>query len=262
MNNITKHTILGLGLCAVFILAACAQPASQQGSKVSLAGSMWSLSAITGKDLVPGTIITAQFTADGKVSGSAGCNRYSATYSTKGSSIEITSEIASTMMACEQEIMDQEQAYLQALKGIKTYSIAGDQLTLKGADDQSSLVYQAQTQELAGTSWEVVSYNNGKQAVTSVLAGTTLTAEFGKDGVLSGKSGCNSYNGSYTVTGDKVKIGPMASTKMACSDPAGVMEQEAQYLAALETAATYQVEGPVLELRTEDGALAASFRKK
>ncbi len=40
------------------------------------------------------------------------------------------------------------------------------------------------------------------------------------------------------------------------------MDQEAQYLAALETAATYQIEGGVLELRTSDGALAADYTKK
>ena len=40
------------------------------------------------------------------------------------------------------------------------------------------------------------------------------------------------------------------------------MDQEAQYLTALESAATYQIEGTVLELRTQDGALAADFSKK
>jgi heat shock protein HslJ len=124
------------------------------------------------------------------------------------------------------------------------------------------LVYKAQTQDLAGTSWEVISYNNGKQAVTSVLAGSSITAEFGKDGTLSGNSGCNSYNGSYTINGNQITIGPLASTRMACSAPEGVMEQEAQYLAALETAATYQIEGTVLELRTQDGALAVQYNKK
>jgi heat shock protein HslJ len=40
------------------------------------------------------------------------------------------------------------------------------------------------------------------------------------------------------------------------------MEQEAQYLSALETAATYKIEGKVLELRTADGALAVKYTKK
>jgi heat shock protein HslJ len=108
----------------------------------------------------------------------------------------------------------------------------------------------------------VTGYNNGKQAVTGALEGTTLTAEFGKDGTLGGNSGCNTYSGGYKVNGDQITIGPLASTMMACSDPAGVMDQEAQYLAALQSAATYQIEGNVLQLRTKDDALAAIFNKK
>jgi heat shock protein HslJ len=40
------------------------------------------------------------------------------------------------------------------------------------------------------------------------------------------------------------------------------MDQEAQYLAALGTAATFQIEGTVLELRTKDGALAVQYSRK
>ena len=164
------------------------------------------------------------------------------------------------MMACEQEIMDQESAYLKALGEVKTFTISGDQLTLTDAKDQSLLVFKAQSQDLAGTSWEVIGYNNGQQAVTSVLAGTTLTAEFGKDGNLSGNSGCNTYNGTYTVTGDQIQIGPLATTRMAC--PQEIMDQESQYLAALQAAATYRIEGTGMELRTQEGALAADFQVK
>jgi heat shock protein HslJ len=45
-----------------------------------------------------------------------------------------------------------------------------------------------------------------------------------KDGTLSGNAGCNEYSGPYTVTGNQIKIGPLTSTMMACSDPAGVMD--------------------------------------
>jgi heat shock protein HslJ len=166
------------------------------------------------------------------------------------------------MMMCEQAVMDQESAYLQALGEAKTFTVNGDQLTLAGADKTSLVIYNAQSQDLTGTSWEATGYNNGKQAVVGVLAGTALTADFGKDGNLSGNSGCNTYNGGYKVNGDQITIGPLASSMMACEEPAGVMEQEAQYLAALQSAATYQIEGSVLQLRTKDDALAAIFNRK
>jgi heat shock protein HslJ len=124
------------------------------------------------------------------------------------------------------------------------------------------MIFRAQTQDLAGTYWEVTSYNNGEQAVTSAPAGITITAQFGRDGTLVGNSSCNAYSGPYKVTGNQIKVGPLVSTKKACADPAGVMDQEAQYLIALETATTYKIEGKVLELRTADGALAVNYTKK
>ncbi len=256
-----KKLFLGFGLSiAIIALSACS--ASQQGSGGDLTGSVWSLTELAGKPLVSGSGITAQFSSDGKVSGSTGCNRYSGSYTASGNSIAFPSPLATTMMMCDAPVMEQETAYLNALSQAKTYSVKSDQLTL--FDDSGSIlgVYQAQSQDLSGSSWEVIAYNNGKQAVTSVIIGTTVDATFGTDGTLSGSSGCNSYSGSYKLSGSQITVGPLASTKKFCGEPAGVMDQESQYLTALQTAATYQVEGNVLELRTQDGALAVQFNKK
>jgi len=259
MNKI----IVSLNICAgMMILAACASPVSQPGGGGALTGKVWALTELMGKPPGAGVGISAQFSSDGKVSGSAGCNRYSGTYTVSGNSITISSSMATTMMMCDESVMEQESAYLKALPEAKTYAVKGDQLTLAGADKTSLAVYKAQSQDLPGTSWEATGYNNGKQAVTGMLAGTTLTADFGKDGNLSGNAGCNTYSGAYKVNGDQITIGPLASTMKACSEPAGVMEQEAQYLAALQSAATYQIEGNVMQLRTKDDALAAIFNKK
>jgi heat shock protein HslJ len=259
VKSALKVIFISFGLCiGLFTLAACASPASQQGGEDKLTVSAWNLSLLMDQPLVPGSNITALFTSGGKVGGSSGCNQYSGTYIVSGNKLQISSPLASTMMACAQDLMDQEGAYLNALGEVKTYKITGDTLTLSDADNKSLLVYKAQSQDLSGTSWQVIAYNNGKQAVTSVLASTTLTAEFGKDGKLSGNSGCNTYTGAFTITGDQIKIGPLATTRMAC--PQEIMDQETLYLAALQTAATYRIEGTGMELRTKDGALAADFQ--
>jgi heat shock protein HslJ len=250
-----KKILFSIGLCAgLIILTACASASSPQGGASDLTGSVWSLSLLMDKAIIPGSSISSEFTSDGKVSGSSGCNQYSSTYTITGSTIKIATPMASTLMACSQELMDQESAYLKALGEAKTFSVAGDQLTLADADKKSLLVYKTQSQNLSGTSWEVIGYNNGKQAVTSVLSGSTIRLDFASDGTLSGNSGCNSYNGTFTVTGNQITIGPIASTRMACSQE--LMDQESLYLAALGTAATYQIKDTGLELRTKDGALA------
>jgi heat shock protein HslJ len=255
-----KNTFIAIALMAsLIILSACASGGGQGGE---ITGTVWVLDSLNGKPLEAGTGITAEFSADGKVSGSAGCNRYSGTYEVSGSKITFSEQMAATMMACPQPVMDQETAYFQALAAAKSFAVKGDQLTLKDSSGKVVASYKAQSQDLSGSSWLVTGYNNGKEAVVSVTIGTELTADFGKDGTLSGNSGCNTYTGSYKVDGDKITIGPLASTMMFCNEPEGVMEQEAQYLAALQSAATYRIEGEMLELRTADDAMAANFIRK
>jgi heat shock protein HslJ len=243
-------------MTGLVILTACGL-----SSRGEITDNAWILESLNGSPLEKGTLITAKF-VDGKVSGSAGCNRYTGAYTVSGKEIQFTSPMASTMMACEQPIMDQETAYFQALATVKSFIVSGDQLTLKDSNGTVVASYTAQSQDLSGTAWLTTSINNGNQAVVSLITGSELTAEFGKDGTLSGSAGCNSFTGSYKVDGDKITIGPLASTMMACDQPEGVMDQEAQYLAALQSAATYSIEGNRLELRTADDAMAADFSKK
>jgi heat shock protein HslJ len=231
-----------------------------------LAGTSWIVTGYNnGKQAVvsvtAGTELTANFGADGKLSGSAGCNNDAASFQTDGNKISIGPAV-STKMACEQAVMDQEQQYLAALSTAATYRIDGSKLELRTADGALAASFTkapAGSDALPGSSWIVLGYNNGKQAVVSTMAGTDLTANFGTDGMLSGNSGCNTYSAAYQIDGNKITIGPAATTRMACEQ--AVMDQEQQYLAALSTAATYRIDGSKLELRTADGALAANFTK-
>ena len=58
--------------------------------------------------------------------------------------------------------------------------------------------------------------------------------------------------------GNNITIGLAISTLMACAEPDGIMEQE--YLTALSTAATYQISGDRMEMRTAEGSIVASFQ--
>ena len=162
------------------------------------------------------------------------------------------------MKMCPAPIMDQESAYLAAIQSAATYKIADGTLTIANAKGKAVLTYKAETPiSLTAGTWVMTGYNNGKQAVVSALPDVEVTAIFGADGQLSGSAGCNTYNAPYTVDGNKIKIGMAISTMMACEQP--VMDQETQYLAAIQTAATYKIEGSKLELRDATGALLASY---
>ncbi len=76
--------------------------------------------------------------------------------------------------------------------------------------------------------------------------------ELTSDGRFSGHTSCNTMNGSYTLSGDRIRFGPAATTRVACAELQ--REQEDRILTALELAATARVRPDgLLELRDADG---------
>ncbi len=203
--------------------------------------------------------VTAEFTADGQVAGNAGCNQYFASYTLDGEALTI-GQAGSTMMACEPtEVMDQETQFLAALTTAAGWRMEGEQLLILDANGTTVATFAASVPaSLTGTTWSATGINNGQQAVTSLVIDTTVTAVFSEDGQLNGSAGCNNFMTSYTLDGQNITIQPAATTRKMCSGE-GIMEQETQFLTALTTATTWSISGDVLELRTADGALAASF---
>jgi putative lipoprotein len=65
----------------------------------------------------------------------------------------------------------------------------------------------------------------------------------GSSGRVSGSGGCNRVSGTFTRSGVTLRIGQLASTRMACSDPVRGAN-EAQFLSALQTTASYRLAGP------------------
>jgi heat shock protein HslJ len=255
-----KSTILGvLALAGIgLILLKFGMSAPQA---VSLSGTAWLLTTLNNQALASGTTITLSI-EDGKISGSDGCNRYGASLALSASQWVLGKDVVTTKMACAGPVMQQGAAYLGVLAQAVSYQSDGAQLTLLDAGGKPLAAFSAQNTRLGGSSWIVTGYNNGKQAVVSVLNGTQLTADFSADGTkLSGSAGCNQYAAVIELTGKNIKIDPLVSTRTLCTEPAGRMEQETQYLKALETAAVYRIEANQLELRSADGALAASFEK-
>lgn len=113
-----------------------------------LEGTAWRLDGITtGADAVSstlsGTEVTATFGGDGTLAGSGGCNTYSTGYTVDGDALTIDGGIMSTKMSCEQDVMDQESAYLAALAETATFGIEGSTLTLSDADGSFLLSFVA-----------------------------------------------------------------------------------------------------------------------
>ena len=197
---------------------------SEEGAELTLEGVTWLLIGYVdanGAEATPAVDSTIQF-QDGQVSGSGGCNNYSGSYTLDGDQLTI-GPVASTMMACIGPAMDQEQAFHANLGNVASFEIVDNQLHLLDAGGATLLTFEQQvTPSLTGVVWQAISYNNGKQAVVTLLEGTTITAEFGEDGQLSGTAGCNSYTAGYTAEDGAISIQPAASTRMMCGAPDGV----------------------------------------
>lgn len=215
----------------------------------NLAGTSWVLSSLDGNLPAPDTTVTLQFGADGTASGTDGCNQYSTTFTQDGANLTINQPMASTMMACPEPIMNQAAAYTAALATVTGFTASERQLVLFARTDIVA-TFVAQASGLADTAWDVISYNNGREAVVSLILGTEISANFGADGELTGNAGCNEYFTSYATSGNTIEIGQIGSTFRLCPEPEGVMQQEQEYLMALQSAATYSFQGDLLEMRT------------
>jgi heat shock protein HslJ len=241
------------------------QPAPQ-----ALTGVTWYLIAFneggSSLSVKPGTQITAFFDAQKKVSGSAGCNQYTASYEATLNGLSIGAP-ATTKMSCGEPagIMTQETVYLTTIQGAAGYSIAGDMLTVTDSAGKALLTYSTvppyvmTPASLTGTTWYLNSIVDAKGQIWSPGAGYPVSLLFSTDGKLSGKSGCNSYSGSYTATGTSMTISDkLAVTMMYCGEP-GVMDLETTYLAILPQMKMYKITGNELTLSDGTGKITMLY---
>ncbi len=114
--------------------------------------------------------------------------------------------------------------------------------------------YQKQTRRpLVGTEWRLIQL--GGRNIRSESG--RFTVQFAEDGTLSGVGSCNRLTGRYELTGDRMlKIGPIASTRMACPSDE---DTEAALCKTLEATDHYDMDGPML-LLLSNGELRAVFQ--
>jgi heat shock protein HslJ len=108
----------------------------------------WSLKSFENPDatstpVLNGTIITAAFSFDGKLTGSGGCNQYSARYMVKDTLI-VNSAIIPTSTTCSGEgIMAQESRYFSLMENATALRVHNRDLTLYGSDGKPILAFTA-----------------------------------------------------------------------------------------------------------------------
>lgn len=101
-------------------------------------GSTWRIASVDGAEVMGETEIRF---ADGGISGSAGCNRFSGAVSQSDGKLVIPGPLAATRMACPPDLMSQEDRVLKLLSGELTvgYDLFTDMLQLEGAGGRITL---------------------------------------------------------------------------------------------------------------------------
>lgn len=108
---------------------------------------------------------------------------------------------------------------------------------------------------LVGTEWQLIQL--GGKAIKPEEGKFTITL-LAENNRMAGVGACNRLMGTYkTDEKRRLKIGPLASTMMACPG----MEQEDAFTKALESVTHYDMDGPML-LLLSDGELRAVFQAK
>lgn len=253
------RTALALLTLSALALAACGSdddtpdaddtlpPVGAAPTSDELDGSAFEATDVTGHDLVADSTISLSF-QDGSLSANAGCNTMNGGYTIADGTLEVSGEMATTMMACADDLMAQDTWLSAFLTSGPAIGLDGTTLTLTG-DDASITLAEIEDVDLAGTTW-VVTGTVATEAVSSVPldaeASITITDE-----TVAVNTGCNTGSGGVEVGDDVLTFGPIATTKRACADD--IMQLEAAVLAVLQGEVSYEIDGRSLSLRTDGG---------
>ena len=255
------------GCCRLAAANAAAAPApaiAADTGPAPIEGPTWRLTALRGLDTKELSAVRQGVTArfdSGRLQGFSGCNQMVGSYTIAGDTVTM-SALAGTMMACPAPVMRVEDALKKTLAGTLQFAVTGNHLTLTAPGDSDPLLVfeAAPAPRLDGVTWEVTGYNNGRHAVVSPLGGTSVTLAF-VGGTVTGNAGCNTFRAPYKRDGASLTIGPVVATRKHCNGT-GVMQQENEFLLALESTTTWAIERDLLDLHRADGERVLFARRK
>lgn len=250
---------------AVSATEPVAEPPGQQPTK--LEGRGWQLvgyqSANGLVEIAANAGVTPFRFEDGQVSGRAGCNQFSGSYTLDGDRLVIGAGMASTMMACPEPLMQQEQAVFAAFEAVTTARQGGERLELLDDTGATRLVLRAlPASPLVDNVWMLEAYRHDRQGLVAPMENTQINLDFHDQGTLNGSDGCNRYVSGYVLESGRLRIGPLATTRMACRGPDAVAEQATAYANALSLVSGYRIEGPRLTLIDAEGEVVARFQAR
>jgi heat shock protein HslJ len=204
------------------------------------------------RPLVDGTRIRLDFSDDGRITASAGCN-------TLGGDVEIereqivVGELSTTEMGCDPPRHAQDEWLADVLSANPAYALDGDRLRLTSNGTTIELTDRRVAdpdRPLKGTRWQLDGIIDG-DAVSSVPAPVSATVRFDAGRVAVDVAGCNEGGGDVAITATEVRVGSLVMTTRGCERPAA--EVEAAIVAVLDGTIGYEIEAASLTLTNPNG---------
>lgn len=104
-----------------------------------LQGREWTVATLAGTPSLAAARIKFTFGDDGRLSGLASCNRFGADYSLTGEGLSVGKGMSS-MMACEPDVMKQEQLFMELLERVSRFSIDDNGALILHSDRDRTIV--------------------------------------------------------------------------------------------------------------------------
>ena len=226
----------------------------------ALSGRTFTSTKVTGRELASADPIVISFD-DGQMSVSAGCNTMFGSFAVEGDTLEWAQQPASTLMACDKELEEQDAWLADLLTAGVTAEADGATLTL-ASDDVTIELTDGSTQDLdslLGRTWTVIGTIRDGRTIRLPVRMTPPRLGVRGNGTARLDTGCNTGRTVVRVVDDGLEFGPTTTTRVACRQPA--REIERRVLAVLDGRSDYvSFDGTVLVVVRGDTGLMFEVR--
>jgi len=130
--------------CCVLLLTACIKPTPNLTAPAEnanpLRGTKWQLVSLEQQEALAAAAVTVEF-SDDALTGSAGCNTYSAAYQLRDQTIMIGGAAATRKACADEQQMAQETTYFEALATVTQFQLVDKQLELRNEQGEVVMVF-------------------------------------------------------------------------------------------------------------------------
>lgn len=197
---------------------------------------------------------------DEKISGNDGCNHFSGSYESNIDELKIDKNLVSTMMSCEEEVMEKANIFRRNLAEVKRYTNDGKSLRFLRNDGTLIDEFKTVSTSFDNGKYIVQSLNNGKKTVAALKHGISIFLELKGSSKMSGFTGCNRFSCDYLLKDGDIVIFNLATTRKMC--PVDNMKVEKTFIEVMKNGTKISYKNERWELRDASDILLMEMIKE